>query len=115
VRALTQVVAFFGGLGTYMYLGAGGMALVGTRVQTARLVEFPPANVAPAFVVGGNAITSKTAKKGPIWLTNRHRNLLADPATILASPTLQQEAEDRRLAWGDDDGQFMSKSIPLGV
>jgi hypothetical protein len=109
-RALFQVVVFFGGLGTYMYLGAGGMALVGTRTVTHRLVEFPPANVAPGFVVGGNAITSKTAAKGPKWLTNRHRNLLTTMSHTLAPSTYKEEQAERALFWGDDDGTtFESK------
>lgn len=109
-RALTQVAAFFGGLGTYMYLGAGGMALVGTRYVTRRLVEFPPAAVAPGFVVGGNAITAKTAAKGPKWLTNRHRNLLTQMSHTLAPSTYKEEQAERELFWGDDDGTtFQSK------
>jgi hypothetical protein len=100
VRALTQVVAYFGGLGTYMFLGAGGMALVGTRIQTARLVEFPAPDVAPAFVVGATRITSTTAKKGPNWLTNRHRNLIAYMSPE-SSASASQQLEERALAGVD--------------
>lgn len=110
-RALTQVVAYFGGSGTYMYLGAGGMALVGTRYVTRRLVEFPPAAVAPGFVVGGNEKTAATVAKAPIWIPNRrHRNLLTTMSHTLAPSTHKEEQAERALFWGDDDGTaFESK------
>jgi hypothetical protein len=100
VRALTQVVAYFGGLGTYMYLGAGGMLLVGTRVQTARVVEFPDPDFQPAFVVGGNAVTTTAPKAGPVWLTNRHRNLMAYMSPE-SSASASRQVEARSLVGAD--------------